>query len=100
MGSDNITAFARSKYRLSNITHISFSSQELEAFTEVHVGGPVFDTSPEIRRKVTAILKEGILNQTTFLKHLGVQSGPYNKFMKMKPVATEFDATFNEICGR
>mgnify|MGYP002849372118 CR=1 FL=1 len=49
-----------------------------------HLGLPVFDTVAEVRRKITAFLKTGVLSQTAFLKHLGVAPNSFGSFMKMK----------------
>eukprot|EP01049_Picozoa_sp_SAG25_P015692 SAG25_NODE_3290_length_1143_cov_1.118774_1_plen_306_part_00 len=48
--------------------------------------GPIYDSCPEIRRKVTAFLKSGTMTQTAFLRHIGVAPNSFKSFMKMKPV--------------
>ena len=57
---------------------------QLATITEVPVGAPVLDTVAEVRRKITAFLKTGVLSQTAFLKHLGVAPNSFGSFMKMK----------------
>ena len=43
---------------------------------------PVFDTCAEVRRKITAFLKTGVMSKSAFLKHLGVAPNSFTSFMK------------------
>ena len=49
---------------------------------DVPEGTPVFDTCAEVRRKITAFLKTGMVTQSAFLKHLGVAPNSFGSFMK------------------
>jgi len=44
----------------------------------------LFDDCNAVRRKINAFLRKGTMNQTTFLKTIGVNSNSYQRFMKQK----------------
>jgi hypothetical protein len=60
---------------------------KLAAVEGSYAEGPIYDSCPEVRRKVTAFMKTTGMSQAAFLRQCdGVAANSFKSFMSMKPV--------------